>query len=370
MMERQTEKDADLPLVLVTGSSGLIGTRVRRELCRDYRLVGLDLEPETPEFGPELACDLTDDDSVREAFAAVQMEHGEKVASMIHLAAHYDFSGEPSPLYEELTVEGTRRVLRALRGFDIAQFVFSSSLLVMKPTEPGDLIDEDSPTLAEWDYPRSKLAAESAIEEERGEIPAVVLRMAGAYDEDTHSIPLAQQMRRIYEKQLEGYFFPGNPEHGQSFLHLDDLMTCLHAVVDRRATLSGSETFLVGEPDVVGYAELQDLLGEAIHGKEWPAVRIPTPVAKAGAWLKDKIPGGESFIKPWMIDLADAHMPISVERAARVLGWRPERRLRKTLPEMGRRLVADPAHWYRENGFEPPEEAVEAGAQRDSGEEG
>ncbi len=39
---------------------------------------------------------------------------GGRVASVIHLAAYFDFSGEASSKYQEVTVEGTRRLLRAL----------------------------------------------------------------------------------------------------------------------------------------------------------------------------------------------------------------------------------------------------------------
>jgi hypothetical protein len=42
--------------------------------------------------------------------------------------------------------------------------------------------------------------------------------------------------------------------------------------------------FLLAEPDVMSYEELQDQLGRLIHGREWPTIRIPKPVDKAGAW--------------------------------------------------------------------------------------
>jgi hypothetical protein len=52
--------------------------------------------------------------------------HGTNIASEIHLAAYYDFFGEPSPKYDEITVRGTGRLLRLLRGtgFRVEQFVF------------------------------------------------------------------------------------------------------------------------------------------------------------------------------------------------------------------------------------------------------
>lgn len=354
------------PIILVTGSAGLIGARVGEALAADYRIVGLDVKPPKKiAAGTEfIACDLTKDTSVAQALATVRQKFGEQLASVIHLAAYYDFSGEPSPLYRDLTVEGTRRLLKRLQPFRVEQFVFSSSLLAMKPAEEGELLNEASPTEALWDYPQSKLEAEQVIRQERGSIPAVVLRIAGVYDEDCHSLPIAQQISRIYEKQLESYFFPGDADHGQAFVHLDDLITCLRKVVELRQQLDEQEMFLIAEPDVMSYAELQDQLGELIHGEEWPTIRIPKVVAKAGAWAREKMAGEEeeTFIKPWMIDLADAHYPVDIARARQKLGWEPTHLLRNTIGEMVARLKRDPRQWYEENKLPPPEQEKEASA--------
>jgi nucleoside-diphosphate-sugar epimerase len=304
-----------------------------------------------------VACDLTKAESVAAALRQVADRCGREVASVVHLAAYYDFSGEPSPLYESLTVEGTRRLLQEVVVFVVQLFVFSSSLLVMKPAEEGESITEDSPTEAAWDYPKSKLQAEDVIREERRTIPAVVLRIAGVYDEECHSLPIAQQIGRIYQKDFESYFFPGDADHGQPFVHLSDLIDCIVRTVERRSELSPYELLLIAEPDVMSYAELQERIGELIHGREWPTIRLPKIVAKAGAWVKDKMADEDEpeFIKPWMIDLADAHYPVEIGRAREKLGWNPRHRLRNTLKEMIVRLKQDPALWHKTNGLPLPE---------------
>lgn len=354
-----TEPGGRRPVILITGAAGLLGTAAARALAKDFDLVLFDIRE--PEATPELSstefidCDLTDDRSVSQAMARLRDRHENRLASVIHLAAYYDFSGEPSPLYETLTVEGTRRLLAELKDFHVEQFVFSSSLLVMRPSEPGKPLVESSPTQAEWAYPQSKLATESVVEEGRGEIPAVILRIAGVYTEDCRSIPIAQQIRRIYERDMESFFFPGNADHGQSFVHLEDVVQCLVQTVRRRQELDPFEIFLIGEADTMSYAELQEVIGEMLHGRQWPAIRIPKPLAKAGAWVKDKLSAeDEAFIKPWMIDLADAHYPIDPSRARAKLGWEAEHALRRELPTMIRRLQEDPLHWYEMNKLPPP----------------
>ena len=350
------------PIILVTGSTGLIGTRVLKAFSSDFEVVGLDLKrPETTVPGTQFVdCDLTNDESVNRALDVVRDNHGDRLASVIHLAAYYDFSGKPSDMYRKLTVEGTFRLLRKLREFQTEQFVFSSSLLVMEPVEDEKVITEFSALEDEpWDYPRSKIEAEKLIRQERGDISTVILRIAGVYDGDCHSIPLAQHISRIYEKTLESYFFPGDSDHGQPFIHLDDLIPCFMRVVELRSALK-NEIFLIAEPDVMSYAELQDQLGELIHGKEWPTIRIPKVIAKAGAWAQEQIAGEEeTFIKPWMVDLADAHYPVAIGHAGERLGWNPTHRLRDTLPEMIGRLKENPRKWYEINGLPWPEDKDE-----------
>jgi hypothetical protein len=63
--------------------------------------------------------------------------------------------------------------------------------------------------------------------------------------------------------------------------------------VERRHALGPQELFLIAEPDIMSYAELQERLSERIHGEEWPTIRISKTAAKVGAWVKEKLEGKE-----------------------------------------------------------------------------
>ena len=69
---------------------------------------------------------------------------------------------------------------------------------------------------------------------ERGDIRAVLLRISGVYDDRCHSIPLAHQIQRIYERDLTSRLYSGSTAHGQAFLHMDDLVDAIARVVERR----------------------------------------------------------------------------------------------------------------------------------------
>ncbi len=338
--------------VIITGSSGLIGHPVDDRMAEHFQVVGFDREapPDPLPVAECISVDLTSDESVQRGLDHVYERHGEQIASVIHLAAYYDFSGEPSPKYEEVTVRGTERLLRGLQRFQVEQFVFSSTMLVYAPCEPGQRLNEDWPLEPKWAYPESKVKTEELIRAQRGDIPVVLLRIAGVYDDYCHSIPLAHQIQRIYERQLISHVYPGSTAHGQAFIHLDDVVDAFELLALKRSQLPSELVLLLGEPETLSYDELQHTFGRLIHGEGWETHEIPKPLAKAGAWLEDMAPvGDEPFIKPWMVDIADDHYALDITRARALLGWEPKRSLRETLPKMVAALKADPQGWYRAN---------------------
>lgn len=356
--------------IIVTGSNGRIGDAVMRRFAGRFgAVVGFDRKaPKAPPPGcVAVPVEITSDESVRAGLATIRSHHGDRIVSVIHLAAYYDFLGAPSPKYDEITVRGTGRLLRGLReaGLRTEQFVFSGTMLVHRPAEPGERINEDWPIEATWAYPESKVRTEQLIREQHGDIPAVVLRIAGVYDDGCHSIPLAHQIQRISEGQLTSRLYSGSTAHGQSFLHMDDLVDAIEQVVARRAQLPPELAVLIGESEALSYDELQHTFGRLIHGDEWETLEIPqilAPVAKVGAWVQEKLPGPDPFIRPWMIDRASDHYALDITRARTLLGWEPKRSLRATLPTMIATLKADPLAWYKDNDLEPPSSLREASA--------
>jgi nucleoside-diphosphate-sugar epimerase len=358
---------ADAGVVLVTGSSGRIGYPTSQRLAERYAVVGFDRAgpPDPPPVAECVNVDVTSDASVRAALADVRARHGERIASAVHLAAYADFSGEESPKYEAITVRGTERLLRELRALRVEQFVFSSSMLVHGPCQPGQRIDEDWPVAPTWAYPRSKVRTEELLRAQHGDVPLVLLRIAGVYTDRCDSVPLAQQIARIFERRLTSRVFAGTTSHGQAFVHRDDVVEAIRRTVERWAELPSEVAILVGEPETLSYDELQHTLGRLIHGREWETLAVPKPLAKAGTWLQEALPvHRERFVKPWMIDRADDHYALDVSRARELLGWEPRRSLRETLPKMVAALKADPAGWYRANHLDPPARLAEDAAPR------
>ena len=351
------------PLVVITGAAGRIGTALAKALEKDYRVVGMDIA------GEGAACevvetDLTSFDAVQLSVRRLVETHGSRIASVIHLAAYFDFTGEDSPAYQAVNVDGTRNLLRALKQCQVEQLVYSGTMLVHRPGAPGVPITEQTEIDPQWAYPESKARTEQVIREERGDMPCVFLHLAGLYSDNSGVPTLVEQIRRIYERDVKAHAYSGDLATGQSFLHEDDMVDAFVRTVDSRHDLPEETTILIGEPEAVSYGELQDTLARLIHDSDdWSTISVPKPIAAAGAWLETKsepgVPdaldhGEKPFIRPFMVEMASDHYELDISRARDLLDWHPRHDIRDTLPRIIETLKSDPLGWYEKNGLTVP----------------
>ena len=121
---------ADKPIVLITGSEGTLGSAISAALADAFTVVGF-----ARECHKNAACitaDITSDQALVNACTQLRERHGDRIASVIHLAAFFDFSGESDPRYDEVNVRGTQKLIQALQSFKVEQFVYASPVLDRK----------------------------------------------------------------------------------------------------------------------------------------------------------------------------------------------------------------------------------------------
>ena len=125
-MNKTPTIEAELGTLIITGSSGLIGGAFLDRVGESYTGMGFDRKGPPhppPKTAHVIACDLSSDESVYAALGEVRRLGHRRIASILHLAAYYSFASESSPLYEQVTVRGTERLLRGLRDFEVEQFI-------------------------------------------------------------------------------------------------------------------------------------------------------------------------------------------------------------------------------------------------------
>lgn len=79
---------------------------------------------------------------------------------------------------------------------------------------------------------------------------------------------------------------------------------------------------------------------------------MPKPFAKVGAAITDVAQGGDAFIKPFMVNMADDHYALDITRAKRLLGWQPQHSVMTSLSKMTETLKSNPEMWYQKNGLD------------------
>lgn len=336
-------------IILITGCTGRIGFRCTERFSKEHQIIGIDVFLVGHLPGIDLVgIDLASEKNIEENLDLIKERFGPRILSVIHLAAYYSFTKGHWAQYQRITIDGTKNLLKGLlKRFEIKQFIFSSSMLVHAPCKKGEKITEDSPLEPKWNYPKSKVITEQLIHELHGQVPYVILRIAGVYDDKCHSIPLANQTQRIYENQLEAHFFPGDLSHGASFIHLEDLVDAICLVVKKREELPSELVLLLGEPTTMSYRDLQNAISQALYGKDIKTYRIPKIIAKIGSWCMQSLPFfKKGFIQPWMISMADDHYELDISKAKKYLGWEPTHTLKETIPKWVSFLKAEPRVWY------------------------
>jgi nucleoside-diphosphate-sugar epimerase len=356
--------ESSRPLVLITGATGNLGQSLARALGDSYQVVGLDRKGQSGAF-PVFQVDFSSPAAIDLALHKLRDAFGGHIASVVHLVAYFDFSNADDPRYQSVNIEGTRHLLRALQAFEVEQFVYASTMLVHAPCKPGERINESHPIGPRWAYPRSKAAAEAVVQQEHGAIAYVNLRLAGVYDEQSLVPTMAQQFARIYERDLQSYFYSGSTLVGQAMLHRDDMLDAFRRTIDRRRELPSETSILIGEEDAMGYDALQDRLGALMHGvDDWTTLQVPKTLAAAGLWAQTKLEpvipdildkGQAPFVQPFMAEMADDHYALNTRRARDLLGWEPHHNFKDALPSLVKALQDDPPGWYQRNDVTPPE---------------
>lgn len=333
--------------VIITGSNGLIGTRLVETLAKKYPIIAFDNKPaEIPvENVKYVRFDMTKDAAVQRALSNVWEVFGNELTSVVHLAAHHDFSSQPNAQHHDTNIEGTRHLLKLLTDFQVKQFIYPinwpSNLSEMQP-------------------------AEKMVKTTLPSVPKVLLRIASVYDEWCHCNSVAQQIRQIYENSISSHLYPGDKSRGQPFVHLDDIVYCIHKTIDKADKLAKFETFLISEPEILSYEKLQNTISNYLCGNSWTTIEIPKALAKAGTKLEHILTenpddSDPTFIPPWTIDLGDNHYPVEIKKANRRLEWMPRYRIASMLRVILLKLKQDPKLWYEKNGFtwDPPLKSLE-----------
>ena len=184
--------------ILVTGSSGSIGSAIAARLRRHALVTGLDLLP-----GPETTRtgDIADEGLVRDMVR--------DMSAVVHTAAlhvpHLSTSSEDD--FWRVNVDGTRTLLEAAVRAGVSRFVLTSTTSVYGCSErtgpPATWADESFPPQPADAYDRTKLAAEGLCRESAGRrMSSVILRTSRCFPEPEHLVAFYRLYRGVDRRDV------------------------------------------------------------------------------------------------------------------------------------------------------------------------
>ena len=333
-MIRATDAQMGAGLALVTGAAGYLGGHLARALlAAGWSVRGFDLKtskyvPPDVEF---LALDMRDGGRVRAAVRGARV--------VFHLAFVQSMSRLPEEVRRDVNIGGTTNVVRAALDEGVSCFVHTSTIEVYG-TRPPVPCPEEAPTdrPVGW-YGRHKLEAERIVQRAHREqgLPVVLLRMPticgpGAYNHR----PLLSLMDRILDGKAVAVSGDGSTKG--DFVDVRDVTDgYLLAAASPGAV---GQVFNLSSRGAATHRELIDAMIRAVGSRsrvwEVPA-RVAGPAVKAAAAL------GLTELPLEQIGYLLFDNVYSIEKAKRLLGYRPRRSTAEAAASLIRGYAADRA---------------------------
>jgi nucleoside-diphosphate-sugar epimerase len=346
-----------LPRLVVTGASGFIGRRLLDGLKERYQIVGMARRSQLRCGAPFhdnitwFQVDIGDRESTRTAFRFVRDSGGADY--VIHLAAHYDFTGEDHPEYWRTNVGGLRHVLEECRALDLKRFVFASSVAACQFPPKGTTLNEDSPPDGEHIYAVTKRLGEEMLAE-FDEVPSCIVRFAAMFSDWCEYAPLYVFLSTWLSRAWNARILGGRGESAIPYLHVREIPVFFRRLLDHLDLVGQREVVICSPNDTVNHRELFDLANINYRGRHLRPVLMPGWLARIGVWGRDlmgRLLGERPFERPWMVHYIDWDLAVDASRSQAKLGFTPRERLliKRRVPFMVEHLKTDPMEWHQRN---------------------
>ncbi len=265
---------SDMMKIIVTGSSGTIGTRLCEMLLKKGHVVtGVDVKPN--QWNPEInRVTSISDMRKHEAFDTMPRD----ADMIIHLAANalvYPLVVDPGKAMDNLMM--TFNALEFARKNGIKRFIFGSSREVYGNTEKIEHREDDAMVEnSESPYAATKLAAEALIRSynECYGIGFIVIRFSnvyGMYDSSDRLIPRCISRARKGE-QLEVY----GRDKMLDFTYIDDAVSGVIAAAER-FDKAGNDVFNLATGRGTTILDVVSMINQSMGGKSGIKVTSARP---------------------------------------------------------------------------------------------
>ncbi len=341
------------PGVIITGATGFLGSRLVKQLSNDYKIFAISLHSpkDSAPKGPDIKyfqVHIGHIEALRESFNHIREKGGADL--LLHLAAHYDFTGEDHPEYAHTNIMGTRNLLELSVPLKLKKFIFTSSTAACPFPKPGETVTEDTPPTAPLTYARSKHMGEKMMQEYQDRIPSCILRLAAIFSDWCEYEPLDEFLQTWCSNRWNARIHGGNGQSAVPYLHAQDLIQFYLKVIEKINALKPLEVLQASPDGSTTHLELYQESTRFFFGSPRSSIHIPKFLARPGIIMREKlgrIMGNMPFERAWMADYIDLRLNIDASRTHRLLDWAPDenRHIIKRIPNMIQNMKNHPEEW-------------------------
>jgi nucleoside-diphosphate-sugar epimerase len=322
--------------ILVTGATGFTGSHLCRkllELGHDVIAFVRSMQKASSLSNLGIECRevaITDRTDVFNNFPGIE--------KVFHIAAAYRAEHADRQEFFRVNVEATRNLLDAAKENGVERFVHCSTVGVQGRIDDPPA-DEAYRFMPGDHYQQSKLDGELLARKYFNDgLPGAVVRPVGIYG------PGDTRFLKLFKPINKGYFVMiGSGRSLYHMTYIDDLI--------QGFLLAGShpnavgETFTIGGETYTTLAELVNLIADEL-GKPKPWLKVPYYPVFAASVVCEKMCNLLNIqppLYPRRVEFFDLDRAFSIEKAKKLLGYRPAVNLREGLCRT--------AAWYREKGL-------------------
>ncbi len=324
----------NLPAIVVTGASGLIGRHFVDAVVNNFRLFCITRRSQIETKIPKheniywIQADIGKLTNINEIAKNINNTGGADY--FLHLASYYDFNMHDSAEYENTNVIGTKNVLELSKLLSVKRFIFSSSLAACRFSDDiNTVIDEKSPVDADFPYARSKSKGEKLVEEYSAFFPCTNLRLAAVYMDWCEYPPLYNFLETWLSRKWNSNILGGKGESSITYIHINDLIKIINLIIQQSDNLPVFCTLIASQPGTVSHLELYNAARKYFYGKTSKPIKIPKFFSRIGITLRyhlGKIIGNIPFERPWMVEYIDKKLVVENIYTTRLLNWQTTQR--------------------------------------------
>ncbi len=345
-------------ILVITGASGFLGRQLVAALQDQFRIValgrrgpaavGMAEHPNVRWFQVDIAEELP----LWEVLCTVPADDGP--VHVIHLAAHYDFTGQEDPEYQRTNVDGLRNVLEACKMLRPVRFYFASSVAACSFPPLGSALTEESPPDGDHVYAVSKRRGEEMVRSYQQSFPSCIVRMAALFSDWCEYPPLYFFLRTWLSGAWNRRVLGGQGESAIPYLHARCAVSFWTRLLQIHERIAPGEVLVASTDGCTSHRELFEAATHACYGSPLRPLLLPRPLARLGLRTIDllgRFAPERPFERAWMGKYIDQRLAVDARRTRERTGWAPAARrdVLRRMPFLMGNLRADPLEWHRRN---------------------